>query len=135
AQQLPASEASPLVVATHLYALLLAGAVFWYGAALGRALLRPLGLAGESELEDWLFALGLGLGATAYLVLALGLLGLLTPWAIAVTLAGVGVLVRRQLFETVVAAWSGWSALLAKRAAVRKGHRLLAFSVPLLELM
>lgn len=134
ALRLPADQASPLVIASHLYALLVTVGLLVLGAAVGRTLLRPLGLAGAS-LQAWLFALAVGLGATAYLVLALGLVGLLKAPMVMVTLAVVSVLVRRQLLESGVAFRTGLAALLAKRAEVRAGNRVLAFTVPLLELM
>ena len=135
ASALPVDLASPLVIALHLYALLLAVGLVWLGAAAGRALLHPLGLADSSRLEDWLFAVAVGLGALAYLVLALGLSGLLHPPVIGAALVAVAVLARRELAATAVAARHGLTALLAARREVRQGNRLLAFTVPLLELM
>lgn len=64
-------------------ALLLAG-------GLGRKVLRWFRLEGLSPLEEVVFSLPLGLGILAYAVMALGLVGVLQPWAILVLLAVAG---------------------------------------------
>ncbi|MGE3269885.1 MAG: glycosyltransferase family 39 protein [Chloroflexota bacterium] len=135
ASTLPVNRANPLVIATHLYALLLASGLLWLGLALGRAILRPLGLTAAYRLSDALFSVAVGLGALAYLVLTLGLSGVLHPAVIAVALLAVATVVRRDLVAAANEARSALTALLAARRAVRQGNRLLALCVPLLEFM
>src|SRR5438874_420756 len=69
----PADDASPLVIATHLYALVLLVGLLWLACALGRLTLRRCGVVPESRLEHGVFAIALGLGLLATVVIALGL--------------------------------------------------------------
>ena len=72
ASMAPAEQPSPWVLASHLFALVLLGGLLWLGAALGVRVVRVVGAGPELGLETLLFALGLGLGGVAYLVLAWG---------------------------------------------------------------
>jgi hypothetical protein len=58
----------------------------------GRTVLRWLRAEPESTVSEIAFSTGLGLGILAYLVLALGLLGILSSVSIAVTLAALAIL-------------------------------------------
>jgi hypothetical protein len=80
-------QLNPLVVFTHLYALVLVAGLTWLAAGVGHLGLRKLRLPTRDPLEHWVFSLGLGLGVTAYVVLGLGLIGLLSPSTIALAIA------------------------------------------------
>jgi hypothetical protein len=61
------------VIASHLFALLLALSTLLLAAGVGSALLNWLALPWGSRLERWLFGVAVGLGVLAYTVLGLGL--------------------------------------------------------------
>ena len=76
---LPATQPTPLILLDHLFNLALAGLVLAACGALGLRLLRPLGCADLEPLPRALLAVALGLGAVAYCLFGLGVLGLFSP--------------------------------------------------------
>ncbi len=74
---------------------------FLISAAFGRKLLSAMGAVAGTDAERFVFASGLGMGAVAYLILAVGLLGILTPAALGVLLAVVGVISAREFVEAL----------------------------------
>ena len=117
----PADEASPLVIATHLYALVLLAGLLWLAAGTGQVLLRWIGLKPESRLERLLLATALGLGCVGYAVLGLGL-------------AGLAVLARHDLILLLREAPALLRAVLAARQQLRAREPGLARALPILEL-
>ncbi|HEX7974727.1 MAG TPA: glycosyltransferase family 39 protein, partial [Anaerolineales bacterium] len=81
------------------FTLALLGAVLVLAGGLGRKCLRGFALDGLTGLERLVIGTSLGLGLLAYGVLALGLAGLLHPWAVLLGLAGAGWWVRSDLGE------------------------------------
>ena len=131
----PQDEASPLVVTTHLYALVVLAGLFWLACALGRAALRRIGLEGESRLEHDVFAVAIGFGLIATAVIGLGLAQLLTRptlWIMAVAMA---IVVRHDLSDLVSTFPERLRAALVVRQSLRGHGRMLALLVPLSELM
>jgi hypothetical protein len=135
ARQIPTDVASPLVIATHLYALVVLAGLLWLGAGIGRAVLRRIGLDAVAPLESWLLGTALGLGVIAYVVLGLGLTGLLRLPVILGAVALLAVLVRRDLAQTVHDAASAVEPILAARAALRRQPYGLGVIVPLVEIL
>lgn len=131
----PADEATPLVLATHLYALVLVSGLLLLGLAVGRLILRRIGLAMGSRVEGGLFGTALGLGGIAYAVLAVGLLGFLTPPVLAGIVAGLVVLARHDLVAVVGELPSILADGLALRQSIRAQNRLIALTVPVVELL
>ncbi|MBA2446687.1 MAG: glycosyltransferase family 39 protein, partial [Chloroflexi bacterium] len=130
ASTLPPDQPSPWVLASHLFALVLLGGLLWIGGALGVRILRLVGLGRELGLETMLFALGLGLGGVAYLVLAWGFLGLLYLWALALLLAILAVALRAELAELVAAVPTWGRAWAAERRRLRT-EPILGLVLPL----
>ena len=129
----PADEATPLVLASHLYALVLLAGLLWLAAAVGQVLLRRVGLYPESRLERLPFAMALGLGCIGYAVLALGLAGLLTGLLVAMV-AGLAVIAGHELIALLREAPSMARAVLAARRRLREREPRLALALPILEL-
>src|SRR6185436_7140355 len=73
-----------------MYNLFLGGIVLLVSAGLGRRLAHFIKVPFASGLEELVFAAGLGFGTLAYIILALGLLGLLYPEAAYVLLVLLG---------------------------------------------
>ncbi|HEX6655665.1 MAG TPA: hypothetical protein VF153_05575, partial [Candidatus Limnocylindria bacterium] len=133
AAALPWDQASAWVLASHLFAVGLLAGLLWLGAALGLRLLRALGAVDALGLEGLLFAVGLGLGGLAYLVLACGFLGLLRPWALAALLAALAVALRAELAELAAALPTLGRAWLDQRRELRR-ERMVGLSVSLIEI-
>lgn len=131
----PAAEATPLVVATHLYALLLTAGLLWLAAALGRVVLRSLGVAPAGRLEAGIFAVAVGLGLLAYGTLLLGLAQQLSSASLAVGVGLLALLLRRDLSALVREAPAAVAALVAFRGRLRRDDRALALLVPIAELL
>ncbi|MCC7368600.1 MAG: glycosyltransferase family 39 protein [Chloroflexi bacterium] len=135
ASSLPTDRPTPLAIFTHLYGLLLLAGLLWLSASVGRAIFRAGRQPADSALASWLFATVLGAGVLAYLMLALGLVSLLTPSAIVLTLAVVAGVVWPSLREAPSAVLAARQWLATARAGTRRAGRLLGFCVPLTELM
>ena len=73
AETRPADEATPLVMFTHLHAVLLSIGLLALATAIGRAVLRRCGVAGASRIEHGVFSVAVGLGVIAFVVVFLGL--------------------------------------------------------------
>ena len=119
ALRLPWDQASPWVLASHLFAVAMLAGLLWLGAALGLRVVRILGVGDAPGLEVLLFAVGLGLGGLAYLVLACGFLGLLRPWVLAALLAVLAIVLRAELAELMAALPTLGRAWLAQRRELR----------------
>ena len=83
------------------FALGLLWLILLLAGGLGRKVQRWLKLEGLSHLEQAIFGIPLGLGVLAYGVLALGLVGLLQPWAILLWLVAAGVWAWQEWTEVV----------------------------------
>ena len=131
----PPDVATPLVLATHLYAVVLVIGLLWLAAALGRTVLRACRLEAESRLEHDLFAVALGLGLIASVVFGLGLAQILGAPTLAVAVTVIAVLVRHDLVAVAndlpSALRSAWSVRQSLRA---QGHGL-ALLVPIVEIL
>ncbi|HZO33158.1 MAG TPA: glycosyltransferase family 39 protein, partial [Chloroflexota bacterium] len=134
AQTLPWDQASPWVLASHLFAVVMLVGLLWLGTALGLRVVRVLGVSDALGLEVLLFAVGLGLGGLAYLVLACGFLGLLQPWVLAALLAVLAIVLRAELVELMAALPTLGRAWLAQRSELRR-EPVLRLTVPLAELL
>ena len=131
---LPADEARPLVMATHLYALLLLGGLLWLAAGLGRAILRRVGLDSGSGLESLVFSVGLGLAAISWMVIGVGLAGFLTvPVVLALTMA-LAVSARHDLSAIGREIPASLRAGLDLRRSLRQQNRALSLLVPIAEI-
>lgn len=133
--QLPADVASPLVIASHLYALVLLAGLLWLAGALGIGTLSRVGLRAESRLELGVFALALGLGEIAFAVVCLGLAQVLSPAALGAALIALAIVVRRELATILLGLPDGWRAALALRRSIRQRCGVLALLVPVVELV
>jgi 4-amino-4-deoxy-L-arabinose transferase-like glycosyltransferase len=134
ALRLPWDQASPLVLANHLFAVGLLLGLLWLAAALGLRLVRALGLGRALDLESLLFGLGLGLGGVAYLVLACGFQGLLQPWILAALLTVLALGLRAELAELATALSGMVQAWLDQRRELRR-EPVLRITVPLTEIL
>jgi len=76
-------------------------------AGAGRAILRFVAPERRSGLEGFLFSVGIGLGALSYLVMALGLVGLLRSAAALVVVLALAVVSRREIAAALAEALSG----------------------------
>jgi hypothetical protein len=121
-----------------VFALGLLAFLLLLAAGTGLRLLRWLRLEGPGSLERALFAVPLGLGVLAYGVLALGLVGLLRPWAILLWLLLVAALTWRE-WGGVVAGLRAWLSrqprAWAGLSAMRKAMLLLAGAILFLALL
>ena len=133
--RLPDDAATPLVILVHLYALMLLGGLLWLATGVGRGVLRLVGVASESRLEQLLLSVALGLGVVANVVLALGLVGLLRPIALAGAVAALAVLARRDLAALARGLPDLVRAGLAVRTSLRERGMAGRLMVPLTELM
>jgi hypothetical protein len=132
--QLPWEQASPLVLANHMFAVGLLLVLLWLAAALGLRLVRTIGLGQALDLENLLFGLGLGLGGVAYLVLACGFLGLFQPWLLAALLTIVAFALRAEMAELRTAAPTILRAWLQQRQDLRR-EPVLRITLPLTEIL
>jgi len=131
---LPADEARPLVMATHLYALLLLGGMLWLATGVGRAVLRRAQLNPSSGLEARVFSVGLGLALISWLVIGVGLAGLLSlPVLLGVT-AALAVSARHDLYAIGREITAFIGAGLGVRRSLRQQNRALATLVPIAEI-
>ncbi len=88
-----------------VWAVGLCGTVLLVAAALGHKVSRKLRIDELSCLENGVFDLALGLGAIAYGVFALGLLGLLKPWALAGWLFALTMFAWREVAQILALPW------------------------------
>jgi hypothetical protein len=133
--RIPADVATPLVIASHLYALIVLVGLLWLAAALGRSIMTRAGLTTESRLEQDLFAIGIGLGAISTTVVCLGLARLLSPPVLGIAVATMAVAVRRELASIWLDLPESFRATLALRRSIRREGRVLALLVPMVELL
>jgi hypothetical protein len=131
----PVDEATPLVLATHLYALVLVAGLLVLASAIGRLVLRRVSVRFDSGLEAVLFSLGLGLGILANVVLIVGLLGWLTTPVLLGEVAGVMILARRDMVAVIAEIPGAVQRALALRGSLRRQSRGLAILLPLVEIM
>lgn len=120
-----------LLVADHLYRLLLVGGYVAVLGATGARLRGPLGLRAPSLLTRAVEAVAVGAGAWALLYLLLGAGGLLHPMIVGITLLTGAALLRRELARIPAAmralahdllrgeeaSWLRWTAIGATAAA------------------
>jgi hypothetical protein len=92
-QQRPFDGANLRAVGSTLLDLGTTCAILAVSAGLGRRLCRWLGVSLEHPGEELVLGAGVGLGALSLVVLACGLLGWLTRWAMALLIGGVALLV------------------------------------------
>jgi hypothetical protein len=135
ARSLPTSVATPLVVASHLFALLLGAAMLALAAGVGSALLDKVALTWESRLERCLFAVTIGLGAIAYAVLGLGLAGLLQPASILGVLVVLAVIARHEILDRLRDVRGLVLAVMRARRALRSQDRVLGLAIPIADLL
>jgi hypothetical protein len=131
----PADEASPIVIATHLYALVVLAGLLWLACALGKAILRRCGIHGESRLEHAVFAVAIGFGLIASAVVGLGLVQLLTRPVLCAMVVAIAMLVRRDLVDLASAFPDVLRAALDVRRSLREHGPALALLVPLSEVL
>lgn len=86
--------------------------------AFGRRLLALAGVKSDSPVESSVFGAGLGLGALAYLVLAVGLMGLLHAWAVLAVLGIMAIISLGEIGRLIFAISRGLKS--------RAGERLTA---------
>ena len=125
----------PLVIALSLYALVLLVGLLWLAAGVGRMVLRRIGVVACSGLEAGLFAIVLGLGMTAYAVLALGLVGLLRAPFIAAALLALAVVAHIDLLTVARAVPTGVRDVRAALAMLWNADRILALAIPIAGVM
>ncbi len=80
-----------------MLSLLIWIAILWACFGFGAAALRRLGARPETSAEEIPFAIALGLGVLSYLILALGLLGLIKVWAFVAVIVLLGLLGWRHV--------------------------------------
>jgi hypothetical protein len=135
AATLPADVATPLALATHLYALVLLAALLLVATALGRSVVRRCGVEGQSRLEHDLFAVAVGLGLVASVVVGLGLAQVLDTGTLGAAVVLLAVLARRDLLAVIqgvpTMARSAWTV----RRSLRAESRWLALLVPMVEIL
>lgn len=135
ALQLPSDLPHPLVIASHLYALMVAGAILWLGAGVGHSIVRRIGLPTQTSLETWLFAVTIGLGVVSYTLLGLGLAGLLRAPFIAMALILLAIAARRDLRRLVGDVPGALHALQSARSELRRQPHGIGMVVPIVELL
>ena len=127
----PADEATPLVMFTHLYAVLLSIGLLALAMAIGRAVLRRCGVAGGSRIEHGVFSVAVGLGVIAFVVVSLGLAQQLTVPVLAAMVCALAVLTWRDLGAVFGEVPSVVRDGLALRRSLRGQGRGMAMLVPL----
>lgn len=124
-QRLPGDQTSPLIVASHLFAVLMLLGLLWLSTALGLRIVRLLDPESELGIQTLLFSACLGFGAVAYLVLAVGFLGFLHAWALALMLGALAIVMRSELSELArrasgfIERWRAERRALASASAIR----------------
>jgi hypothetical protein len=98
-QQRPLGAENVRAIASLLGSVATAAAILIAAASVGHGICRRLGILTERVWEGLAWSAGIGLGVVANGVLALGLIGWLAPWAIAIWLA---VLVALSLPDAAV---------------------------------
>jgi len=86
-QQRPLGAENVRAIASLLGSVATAAAILIASASVGHGICRRLGILTEGVWERLAWSTGIGLGVVAYGVLALGLIGWLAPWAMAIWLA------------------------------------------------
>src|SRR5579875_3402572 len=93
-QASPWAQPTPLALANELFALAVTGALVMLSWALGRRLVRAIGLPLTRFAEEAVFSLGLGLAICSYSTFVLALLHMLYPIVVACLAILAAVLVR-----------------------------------------
>ncbi len=96
------SAIGPRALLDAYFALALAATILITALGWGRLLLRRLNQTAFTAAEINLFSMAVGLGVLGYGVLALGLIGLLHPWAIGAWLAA-SIVITRHTWRRVLA--------------------------------
>lgn len=117
----PWDQPNPLALVERVYALAATLTLMLLAAALGRRLLRLLRIAPRDLEAQYLLAAATGLGALAYLVLALGLSGGLVPAVLLAGLAALALWLRKEV-EQIVSQAVGWGQGFWRRLTVRPIH-------------
>jgi 4-amino-4-deoxy-L-arabinose transferase-like glycosyltransferase len=99
-QQRPVDEENIVAIGSTLLDIFVAGSILFVGAALGDRICRWLGVRFEHAGETLVWSTSIGLGAIAFGVLGIGLLGWLAGWAI-VSLLVVCALVSLSSFPAI----------------------------------
>jgi hypothetical protein len=99
-EQRPVGAAHLRAVGETLLNLLTAALLLFVAAGFGRRICRWLGLSFSTTLEQLVLSTGVGLGLLSLLVLALGLAGGLTRWAMALLLGGLTLVAVPDLIAT-----------------------------------
>lgn len=117
----PLDYVGPRALLDMGFALGLLGLVLLVAGGLGRKVQRWLKLDGLTSLELAVFGLPIGLGILAYGVLALGLVGLLRPWAILLWL----VLIGLWSWQEWIGILKGLQGCLTRQLQVLRGLRII----------
>jgi hypothetical protein len=133
----PIGYTGPRALLDAGFALALLAVILFLSVGLGRKVERWLKLEDLTFLEQVVFGLPIGLGALAYGVMTLGLIGLLQPWVILLYLVIVGIWAHQEWSEVstrlpvwVIQLWQAWRRLsLGKKAVCLLGGLILACSV------
>ena len=99
-EQRPLNATQLDAIGGTLLDLLAAAVLLFIGAGAGQRVCRWLGLSPVSPLEQLVLTTGLGLGVISLLVLALGLVGGLTRWAMALLALGLALVSLPGLVAT-----------------------------------
>jgi hypothetical protein len=103
-----AIDTGPRALLDACFALALAATILITALGWGRLILHRLDLTALTAAEVNLFSMAIGLGVLGYGVLALGLMGLLHPWAIGAWLAASMLITRRTWRQAWTAAPTLW---------------------------
>jgi len=131
----PVHKATPLVIFSHLYAVVLVAGLLALAISLGRAVLRRSRVEGGSRIEHGLFLVAIGLGLIATGVAGLGLAQLLSVPALALLVCALAFLARHQLVALSRELSTVARDLLALRRSLRAQGRGLSPLVPLTEIL
>lgn len=131
----PVHEATPLVIFSHLYAVVLVAGLLALAISLGRAVLRRSRVEGGSRIEHGLFSVAIGLGLIATGVAGLGLAQLLSVPALALLVCALAFLIRHQLVALSRELSTVARDLLALCRSLRAQGRGLSLLVPLTEIL
>jgi len=127
------------MTATGPYALLDGGfalgltlAVFFLAAGIGGWVLTRISVEWKIDLDRIGVASGIGLGAISMSIFGLGVLGILTPPAILITLVVMGLVVRRQIEEALEYSISSAKGLRSRVAKLGLAEKLILLAGVLL---
>jgi len=127
------------MTATGPYALLDGGfalgltlAVFFLAAGIGGWVLTRISVEWKIDLDRFVLASGIGLGAISMSIFGLGVLGILTPPAILITLVVMGLVARRQIEEALEYSISSAKGLRSRVAKLGLAEKLILLAGVLL---